>query len=481
MIRVLYIGDVVGQPGRRALHQKLETVIDREMVDFTIVNIENAAGGFGVTEAIMEELSELPINAYTSGNHIWDKKDFVDNYEHYPHVIRPANYPAGNPGKGKVIRQTAGGVNVAVLQFMGNVFMPPIDNPFYCADRELAELGDAAKVIIVDIHGEATSEKQAFGRYLDGRVSAVLGTHTHVPTADERILPNGTAYQTDVGMTGAYDSVIGFRPDEALHRFLMNTPRKLEVAKRDIRLSGVLVEVDESDGRRSRSRGSSRDLSEGPRASELDAMRLSHHHPRPCPRRGSRAADDALRAHRAARARHPAARCAVAASRGAQSRHRCGVGGLDARRARARDDRRRAGEGDRARDDGGEGARVPHPQRAVLRGQAAAARRATTGEVRLFHRRHYMRYANKGEWDEITVQGSVVRLDECAALGDVRVARKSIARISPRRRRRTRWLRRVLLFLALRARHARARREHAALSLDRGRIRIADGAQPPAS
>jgi metallophosphoesterase (TIGR00282 family) len=249
MIRVLYIGDVVGQPGRKALHERLERVIDRDRIDFTIVNVENAAGGFGVTEAIMEELDKLPINAYTSGNHIWDKKDFVDNYEHYEHVVRPANYPAGNPGRGKVIRQTAAGVPVAVLQLMGNVFMPPIDNPFYCADRELKEIGNSAKVIIVDIHGEATSEKQAFGRYLDGRVSAVFGTHTHVPTADERILPNGTAYQTDVGMTGAYDSVIGFRPEEALHRFLMNTPKKLEVAKRDIRLSGVLVEVDESTGR----------------------------------------------------------------------------------------------------------------------------------------------------------------------------------------------------------------------------------------
>src|SRR6059058_6458337 len=139
MIRILYIGDVVGQPGRRALHQKLEHVVDREKVDFTIVNVENAAGGFGVTESIMEELSELPIQAYTSGNHIWDKKEFVDNYEHYEHVIRPANYPAGNPGKGRVIRQTAAGVNVAVLQFMGNVFMPPSDNPFYAADRELRE------------------------------------------------------------------------------------------------------------------------------------------------------------------------------------------------------------------------------------------------------------------------------------------------------------------------------------------------------
>lgn len=249
MIRVLYIGDVVGQPGRKALHHKLESVVGRERIDFTIVNIENAAGGFGVTEPILHELSELPIHVYTSGNHIWDKKDFVDNYDHYEHVIRPANYPPGNPGKGWVIRQTAAGVNVAVVQLMGNVFMPPCDNPFHVGNAVLREIGDAAKIVIVDIHGEATSEKQAMGRHLDGRVSAVLGTHTHVPTADERILPGGTAYQTDVGMTGAYDSVIGFRPEEALHRFLMNTPRKLEVAKRDVRLSGAMIEIDEETGK----------------------------------------------------------------------------------------------------------------------------------------------------------------------------------------------------------------------------------------
>ncbi len=248
MTRLLYIGDIVGQPGRRALRDKLETVIDREHVDFTVVNIENAAGGFGVTEAILQELSNLPIDVYTSGNHIWDKKDFVENFDHYEHVIRPANYPKGNPGKGSVVRTTASGVKVAVIQVMGQVFMPPCENPFYSVDRELKEIGDA-KVIMVDIHCEATSEKQAMGRYLDGRVSAVFGTHTHVPTADERILTKGTAFQTDVGMTGAYDSVIGFREDEALHRFLMNTPSKLEVAKRDIRLSGCLVEIDETSGR----------------------------------------------------------------------------------------------------------------------------------------------------------------------------------------------------------------------------------------
>src|SRR2546425_1372340 len=247
MIHVLYIGDVVGQPGRRALHEKLEHVIDREKIDFTIVNIENAAGGFGVTEAVMEELGELPINAYTSGNHIWDKKDFVDNYEHYEHVIRPANYPAGNPGKGKVVRQTAGGVNVAVLQFMGNVFMPPCENPFHCADRELQDVD--AKVVIVDIHAEATSDKQLMGRYLDGRVSAVLGTHTHVPTADETIFPAGTAYISDVGMTGPYDSILGRRVDRVRETTITFVPTYFEVATGDLRLCGAKIDVDPESGR----------------------------------------------------------------------------------------------------------------------------------------------------------------------------------------------------------------------------------------
>jgi metallophosphoesterase (TIGR00282 family) len=248
MIRLLYIGDVIGQPGRRALHEKLETVIDREHIDFTVVNIENAAGGFGVTEGVMDELHDLPIDVYTSGNHIWDKKDFVEQLDRWDNLIRPANYPKGNPGKGKVIRPTAAGVPVAVIQVMGNVFMPPIDNPFHVIEEELKDVG-GARVILVDIHCEATSEKQAMGRFLDGRVSAVLGTHTHVPTADERILPNGTAFQTDVGMTGPYDSIIGFRPDEILEKFILNTPRKMEVAKRDVRLSGAMIEIDEATGR----------------------------------------------------------------------------------------------------------------------------------------------------------------------------------------------------------------------------------------
>lgn len=249
MVNLLYIGDIVGQPGRRALQEKLHHVIDRDRVDFTAVNVENAAGGFGVTESLMHEFGELPIDVFTSGNHVWDKREFVEQLDHYDNLIRPANYPAGNPGKGRVIRSTPGGVRVAVVQVMGQVFMPPCESPFHVIDRELAAIGDEVKVILVDIHAEATSEKQAMGRYLDGRVSAVLGTHTHVPTADDRILPGGTAFQTDVGMSGAYDSVIGFRPDEIIQKFLFATPRRMEVAKRDVRLSGALVEVDEATGR----------------------------------------------------------------------------------------------------------------------------------------------------------------------------------------------------------------------------------------
>lgn len=248
-MKLLYIGDVVGQPGRKALQSRLESVIDRERVDFTVVNIENAAGGFGVTEAILDELSDLPIDLYTSGNHVWDKKEFVERLDDIDNVLRPANYPDGNPGRGRAVRQTASGVKVGVVQVMGQVFMPPCDNPFHVIERELRAFEPDVRVVLVDMHCEATSEKQAMGRLLDGRVSAVVGTHTHVPTADERILPKGTAFQTDVGMTGAYDSIIGFRPDEILQKFLLNTPRRMEVAKRDVRLCGALIDVDETTGR----------------------------------------------------------------------------------------------------------------------------------------------------------------------------------------------------------------------------------------
>ena len=245
-MKILFVGDVIGRGGRRTLQANLAEVQEEKGIDFTVVNVENAAGGFGVTDGVIEEFRDLSIDVYTTGNHIWDKKEFVERLGDYPHVIRPANYPDGNPGTGSITRATATGIEITVIQVMGQVFMPPCENPFRALDRELSTA--KSKVILVDAHCEASSEKQALGFYLDGRVSAVLGTHTHVPTADERILPGGTAFQTDVGMTGAYESIIGFRPEEILHRFLYNTPSKFVVAKRDARLVGALVDVDEATG-----------------------------------------------------------------------------------------------------------------------------------------------------------------------------------------------------------------------------------------
>jgi 2',3'-cyclic-nucleotide 2'-phosphodiesterase len=248
-MKILFIGDVVGQPGRRALERGLLPVIDRHRVDFTIVNIENAAGGFGLTVELYEELSKLPIDVFSSGNHIWDKKEIYDVLNSSDRLLRPANYPPGNPGRGWTVQTTPAGVPVGVLNLQGQVFMPVhADSPFRVADEELARAGDV-KVIVVDFHAEATSEKVAIGWYLDGRVSAVLGTHTHVPTADQTVRPGGTAYQSDVGMTGAYDGVIGFARDRIIEKFLSQTPRSFETAKRDIRLSGALVSVDEDTGR----------------------------------------------------------------------------------------------------------------------------------------------------------------------------------------------------------------------------------------
>jgi hypothetical protein len=248
-LNVLFIGDVVGQPGRRALDRALLPLIDRNNVDFTIVNIENAAGGFGLTVELFQELSKLPIDVFSSGNHIWDKKEIYEVLNSSDRLLRPANYPPGNPGRGWTVQTTAAGVPVGVLNLQGQVFMPAqCDSPFRVADEELARAGDV-KVIVVDMHAEATSEKIAIGWYLDGRVSAVLGTHTHVPTADETVRPGGTAYQTDVGMTGAYEGVIGFARDRIIEKFLAQTPKAFETARRDIRLCGALVGVDEGTGR----------------------------------------------------------------------------------------------------------------------------------------------------------------------------------------------------------------------------------------
>ncbi len=248
-MRILFVGDIFGKPGRRILQEKLHGLIQEHRVDFCIANAENAAGGFGITPQIADELLGSEIDLLTSGNHIWDKRAIIPYLSEHPKLLRPYNYPASAPGKGMFIGDSACGVRLAVINIQGRVFMPTLDCPFSAADNALAQARKQTPVVIVDFHAEATSEKQAFGWYVDGRVSAVLGTHTHVQTADERILPNGTAFITDVGMTGPYDSVIGSAPALALDRFLLQMPVRLEPAGGDSRLCGAIVEVDEVSGK----------------------------------------------------------------------------------------------------------------------------------------------------------------------------------------------------------------------------------------
>lgn len=248
-MKLLFVGDVVGKPGRRALHNLLPRLVDQYRTDYVVVNVENSAGGFGVTPEVLREIEDLPIDAFTTGNHVWDKREGVEILDRVPNLLRPANYPEGNPGKGLHVGETAAGIPVATINLEGMVFMSNLESPFRVADRLLGQLDPAVKVVFVDFHAEATSEKQAMGFYLDGRVSAVVGTHTHVPTGDERILPQGTAFLTDAGMTGPYESIIGMRVDKILKRFLLQTPSAFEVAKRDVRLAGVVIDIDESTGK----------------------------------------------------------------------------------------------------------------------------------------------------------------------------------------------------------------------------------------
>ncbi len=248
-MKLLFVGDVIGKPGRRALQTILPRLVDHHRADYIVVNVENAAGGFGVTPEVLAELADLPIDCYTSGNHIWDKREGIDLLDREKNLLRPANYPDGNPGHGLYVGETAGGVKVAVINLEGRVFMDNLDSPFLVADRLLKQLDPKVKVIFVDFHAEATSEKQAIAFYLDGRVSAVVGTHTHVPTGDERVLPGGTALLTDVGMTGPYESVIGMRADRVLKRFLLQTRVSFEVAKRDVRLAAAVIDIDEDTGK----------------------------------------------------------------------------------------------------------------------------------------------------------------------------------------------------------------------------------------
>lgn len=248
-MKVLFVGDIVASPGRAALAALLPKLRDRYRLDFVIANGENAAGGFGITEAVASDLFSLGVDVITSGNHIWDKKEAVGYLPRENRVLRPLNYPPGVPGAGSIVCETAEGAKVAVLNLSGRVFMASFDCPFRGADRELERLGGVTNAVIVDFHAEATSEKIAFGYYLDGRVSAVVGTHTHVQTADEKILPGGTAYITDVGMTGPSDSVIGVRKDQIIERFLSLMPKRFETAQGPSVFSAVIIEVAEKTGK----------------------------------------------------------------------------------------------------------------------------------------------------------------------------------------------------------------------------------------
>ena len=247
-MRILFIGDIVGKPGRKAITRFLREICTELSIDFTIANGENAAGGFGITESIAGELFSAGIDVLTTGNHVWDKKEAITYLPKENRVIRPLNYPPGTPGVGSITVRSRGGVPVGVVNIEGRVFMRPVDCPFRAVEGELEALKKEAAVIIVDFHAEATSEKLAMGWFLDGRATAVVGTHTHVQTADERILPGGTAYITDVGMTGPSESVIGVDKDIIIRRFLSSLPERFETARRHPQIQAVVVDVDPDSG-----------------------------------------------------------------------------------------------------------------------------------------------------------------------------------------------------------------------------------------
>jgi hypothetical protein len=247
-MNILFIGDIFASPGRRIVADHLQDIVEANGIDLTIANAENAAGGFGLTPAIAEELFGLGLDVLTSGNHVWDKREVYDYLRRQPRLLRPANYPEA-PGQGAIVWRARNGVDCAVINLQGRTYMPSTDCPFRKADQILGALDPAIKVRFVDFHGEATSEKIAMGWYLDGRVSAVIGTHTHVPTADTRILPGGAAYQTDCGMTGPYHSVIGVQIDIVVQRFLTGLPVRMEAARQNAELHAVIVDVDEATGK----------------------------------------------------------------------------------------------------------------------------------------------------------------------------------------------------------------------------------------
>jgi metallophosphoesterase (TIGR00282 family) len=248
-MNILFIGDIVGAPGRQAVKELLPGLKKEYKLDFVIANAENAAGGSGITGRVAQELFGSGVNVLTSGDHIWKKRDVFEIIQAEENILRPINFPSGAPGRGQGIFQDRQGKKLGIINVQGRVFMEALECPFRSTRQAIEDLSKETRVIIIDMHAEATSEKVALGWYVDGLASAVLGTHTHIQTADEKILPKGCAYITDVGMTGPYDSVIGRRKEDVLERFITAVPTRFEVAQQDIQLHGVVFEVDSDSGR----------------------------------------------------------------------------------------------------------------------------------------------------------------------------------------------------------------------------------------
>ncbi len=250
-VSLLFIGDIVGKPGRSITRLALPRLVSRHGIDLVIANVENAAGGNGITRDIAETLLDHGVQVMTTGNHVWDKKEALTYIESQPRLLRPGNYPPGVPGRGHCSMRTRDGIAIGIVNVMGRIFMNPLDNPFQVVREQVAlvRAEHGARIVLVDFHAEATSEKKAMGWHLDGEVTVVAGTHTHVQTADERILPNGTAYITDVGMTGPHDSIIGVDPRPALKRFLDGMPAKFDTATGNPRLNAIIVTADPATGR----------------------------------------------------------------------------------------------------------------------------------------------------------------------------------------------------------------------------------------
>src|SRR4030088_3585942 len=248
-MKILFIGDIVGSPGRQIVHDRLADIIETRNIDLVIANGENPASGFGISPRLADELFEAGVEVLTGGNHIWDRKEILDYFPTHPRLLRPANFPGINPGSGLYVGTARNGVPFAVLNLQGRVFMASNDCPFRAADREIARIPAEVRVIFVDFHAETTSEKEAMGWYLDGRVSAVVGTHTHVATADEPILAGRTAFQTAPLMVGPHGGVIGMEKTAILRKFIDGQPTRFEVATGDVQMNTVLVDVDESTGR----------------------------------------------------------------------------------------------------------------------------------------------------------------------------------------------------------------------------------------